>query len=68
VFSAQNKKENIFLETKQNFSLTVKYFPLINFFNDKQTQENLKSDFQETAFRQTNKASFPFFFELKCIF
>jgi hypothetical protein len=42
--------------------LTVKCFPLINFFNDKQTQENLKSDFQETAFRQTNEASFPFFF------
>jgi hypothetical protein len=48
------KKENIFLETKPNFSLTGKCFPLTNFPNGKQTQESLKSDFPETTFRETN--------------
>jgi len=54
-------KENTFLETKLNFSLTRKcfpltrkYFPLTNFFNDKQTQESLENDFLETTFRETN--------------
>ena len=55
------KKKNIFLETKPNFSLTGKCFPLtgmcfplINFPNDKQIQESLKSDFSETTFQETN--------------
>jgi hypothetical protein len=43
------------LETKPNFSLTEKCFSLINFFNNKQTQESLESDFQKTTFHQTNK-------------
>jgi len=32
-------------------------FPLTNFPNDKQTQENLKSSFPETIFRETNMSS-----------
>jgi hypothetical protein len=43
------KKENTFLETKPNFSLTGKCFPLTNFPNEKQTQESLESDFPETT-------------------
>jgi hypothetical protein len=39
------KRENIFLETKPNFSLTGKCFPLTNFSNGKQTQESLESGF-----------------------
>jgi hypothetical protein len=60
VFSAQNKKKNTFLETKQNFfltgkcfPLTEKCFPLTTFPNGKQTQESLESDFPETTFRET---------------
>jgi len=37
-----------------NFSLTEKCFPLTNFSNGKQTQENLKNDFPETTFQKTN--------------
>jgi len=48
------KKENIFLETKPNFSLTRKCFPLTNFPNGKQTQESLENSFSETTFRKTN--------------
>jgi hypothetical protein len=48
------KRENIFLETKSNFSLTGKCFPLTNFPNGKQTQENLESGFPKTTFRETN--------------
>jgi len=44
VFSAQIFQENTFLKTKPNFSLTGKCFLLTNFTNNKQTQENLKSD------------------------
>jgi hypothetical protein len=58
VFSAQIFQENTFLETKPNFSLTGKCFPLINFSNDKQTQESLESDIPKTTFRETNMASF----------
>jgi hypothetical protein len=54
-------KENTFLETKLNFSLTVKCFPLTgkcflltNFSNGKQTQESLETGFPETIFRETN--------------
>jgi hypothetical protein len=47
-------QENIFLETKPNFPLTGKCFPLTNFSNDKQTQESLKSDFSKTTFHETN--------------
>jgi len=54
VFSVQNKKENIFLETKPDFSLTGKCFPMTNFSNSKQTQESLESGFPETTFRETN--------------
>jgi len=49
-------KENTFLETKPNFPLTGKCFPLTNFPNGKQTQESLESDFPETSFRETNIA------------
>jgi hypothetical protein len=38
-------KENIFLETKPNFSLTGKCFSLTNFFNGKQTQKSLENGF-----------------------
>jgi hypothetical protein len=44
------------LETKLNFPLTGKCFPLTNFSNDKQTHKSLESDLQKTTFRQTNKA------------
>jgi hypothetical protein len=54
------KKENNFLETKLNFSLTEKCFPLTNFPNGKQTQESLESGFPETTFRKTNMASINF--------
>jgi hypothetical protein len=50
------KRENIFLETKPNFSLTGKCFPLTNFPNGKQTQESLENDFPKTTFRETNMA------------
>jgi hypothetical protein len=57
------KRENTFLETKPNFSLTRKCFSLTgkcflltNFFNDKQTQENLESGFPESEFQETNMA------------
>jgi len=59
------KRENTFLETKPNFSLIGKYFPLtekcfsltgkcfplINLFNGKQTQDSLESDFLESEFQ-----------------
>jgi hypothetical protein len=51
-----NFQENTFLETKPNFSLTEKCFPLINFSKGKQTQESLESDFPKTTFQETNKA------------
>jgi hypothetical protein len=54
VFSAQKKKKNTFLKIKPNFSLTGKCFSLTNFSNGKQTQENLKNDFSETTFQETN--------------
>jgi hypothetical protein len=51
------KRKNIFLKIKSNFSLTGKCFlltgkcfSLTNFFNDKQIQESLKSDFLESEF------------------
>jgi hypothetical protein len=50
----QNKKENTFLKTKLNFSLTWKCFPLTNFPNSKQTQKNLESGFLEITFQETN--------------
>jgi hypothetical protein len=57
------KRENIFLKTKPNFSLTGKCFPLTgkyflltNFSNGKQTQESLENDFPESEFRETNMA------------
>jgi hypothetical protein len=54
VFSAQILQENTFLETKPNFSLTGKYFPLTNFSNNKQTQKSLKNNFLKTIFQKTN--------------
>jgi metal-dependent HD superfamily phosphatase/phosphodiesterase len=45
MFSTQIFQENTFLETKLNFSLIEKYFSLTNFFNNKQTQKNLKNNF-----------------------
>jgi hypothetical protein len=50
------KRKNTFFETKPNFSLTGKCFPLTNFSNGKQTQESLESGFPETTFRETNMA------------
>jgi len=38
------------METKPNFHLTVKYFPLTSFSNGKQIQENLKSNLSKTTF------------------
>jgi hypothetical protein len=34
--------------------LTGKYFSLTNLSNGKQTQENLKNNFSETTFQETN--------------
>ena len=48
--------ESVFLKTKPNFSLTGKCFLLINFPENKQTQESLESDFPESEFRETNTA------------
>jgi hypothetical protein len=56
VFSAQIFQENTFLETKPNFPLTGKCFPLTNFSNGKQTKESLESGFLESEFRETNIA------------
>jgi len=41
-----------FLGNQVNFLLTGKYFPLINFFNDKQIQVGLESGFLETTFQE----------------
>ena len=51
-----NFPENTFLKTKPNFSLTEKCFPLINFSENKQTQENLKNNILENELRETNTA------------
>jgi hypothetical protein len=56
VFSAQIFQENTFLETKPNFTLIEKCFPLTNFSNGKQTQKSLESGFPETTFQETNIA------------
>jgi hypothetical protein len=48
-------KENTFLKTKPNFSLTGKFFSLTNFHNNKQTRKSLENGFQKTIFHQTNK-------------
>jgi hypothetical protein len=56
MFSFQFFQENTFLETKPNFYLIGKCFSLINFPNDKQTQESLESGFPETIFQETNMA------------
>jgi hypothetical protein len=42
--------------------LTGKYFPLTNFPNGKQTQENLESDFPKSEFRKTKIALMQFHF------
>jgi hypothetical protein len=53
------KRENIFLKTKPNFSLTGKCFPLTgkcfpltNFSNGKQTQESLENSFQKVNLKK----------------
>jgi hypothetical protein len=56
VFSTQIFKENTFIKIKLNFSFTEKCFPLTNFYNGKQTQESLKSDFQKSEFQKINIA------------
>jgi len=38
------------------FSFDWKVFSVVNFSNDKQTQESLESGFPETIFRETNMA------------
>jgi hypothetical protein len=69
VFSAQIFQKNTFLKIKPIFPLTEKYFPLINFSNGKQTQENLESGFPETTFQKTNTAKKEnIFLETKPIF
>ena len=55
-----NKRENTFLETKPNFSLTGKCFPLTNFSNGKQTRESLKNGFPKSKFQETNITLIPF--------
>jgi hypothetical protein len=40
--------------TGKCFPLTGKCFLLTNFFNSKQTQESLKSDFPKNEFQKTN--------------
>jgi len=42
--------------TEKYFPLIEKCFPLTNFYNGKQTQESLESDFPETIFWKTNIA------------
>jgi len=54
VFSTQIFQENTFLETKPNFPLTGKCFPLTNFPNGKQTQKSLENNFPKSEFRKTN--------------
>ena len=49
-----NFPENTFLKTKPNFSLTGKCFPLTNFPEIKQTQENLENNFPKSEFQKTN--------------
>jgi hypothetical protein len=56
VFSAQIFQENTFLETKANFPLTGKCFPLTKFPNVKQTHESLENGFPENEFQETNIA------------
>jgi hypothetical protein len=56
VFSAQIFQENTFLKTKSYFSLTEKCFSLTNFYNGKQTHENLEKCFPENHFPE-NKHS-----------
>jgi hypothetical protein len=56
VFSTQIFQENTFLETKPNFSLTGKCFPLTNFSIGKQTQENLESGFLKSELWETSIA------------
>jgi hypothetical protein len=56
MFSFQFFQENTFLETKPNLFFIGKCFSLINFSNDKQTQESLESGFPETIFQKTNMA------------
>jgi hypothetical protein len=55
-----SQRKNTFLETKPNFSLTGKCFPLTNFPNGKQTQESLESGFPESEFQETNMALIAF--------
>ena len=38
--------------TRKYFPLTGKYFMLINFHNNKQTQENLKNSFSKVIFQK----------------
>jgi hypothetical protein len=56
MFSTQIFQKNTFLKTKLNFPLTGKYFPLTNFSNGKQTQENLKNNFLKSEFQEINIA------------
>jgi hypothetical protein len=56
MFSVQIFQENTFLETKLNFPLTGKCFPLTNFSNSKQVQKSLENNFPEITFQETNIA------------
>jgi len=42
------------------FSLTGKYFSLTNFSNDKQTQENLESDFSKNYISKNKRTKIKF--------
>jgi hypothetical protein len=41
-----------FSGNQPNFSLTVKYFSLTNFSNNKQIQKNLKNNFSKISFQK----------------
>jgi hypothetical protein len=56
MFSVQIFQENTFLETKLNFPLTGKCFPLTNFSNSKQIQKSLENNFPKITFQETNIA------------
>jgi hypothetical protein len=52
-FSSKIKRKH-FPENQTIFFFTGKCFPLINFYNAKQTHENLKNNFLKITFHQTN--------------
>ena len=47
-------QKNTFLETKLNFSLTGKYFPLTNFLMTNKYKKKFKNYFLKIIFQKTN--------------